>query len=124
MNSRTAFRLIALFALFFATTACSPKAEDTLTGKWTLSATPSWVRSAYLAHQSQDWQFLNGGTCIFGTATGTYKTTGKDQIKVEFPMQDATPGFVGVFTFSRSGDTLTMKNLAQPEPVTLQKQAK
>jgi hypothetical protein len=79
------------------------------------------VTSAWLDHRSNTWQFLPDG--IFGTATGTYQMLPDNRMKVQFTMQEATPGYTAVFTVTVSGNSLTFKNLAEPEPVVLEKQS-
>lgn len=95
------------------------KTASAPTGVWIISSKPRWVTSSWLDHRSDSWQFLPDGTCILGTATGTYQTLPDNRLKIQIPMQAATPGFTAVFTFALSGTSLTLNNLAESEPVVL-----
>jgi hypothetical protein len=95
------------------------KAVSGPTGVWIISSKPKWVTSSWLDHRSDSWQFLPDGTCILGTATGTYQMLPDNRLKVQLPTQAATPGFTAVFTFTVSGTALTLNNLAESEPVVL-----
>ena len=110
------FLLIAA-SLFFIS-ACETKSSAP-TGAWVITSKPAWVTSSWLDHRSNTWQFLADGTCILGTATGSYQSLPNNQIKVQIPMQAATPGFTAVFSFTISGNSLTLKNLAESQPVVL-----
>jgi hypothetical protein len=45
------------------------------------------------------------------------------RMKVQFAMQQATPGYTAVFDVTLSGNSLTLKNLAESEPVVLEKKS-
>jgi hypothetical protein len=100
-------------------TAPSGSILSSIEGTWVILKEPYWVTNAYLAHNSRQFQFLSDGTAIWGTATGTYAKQGANRIKVQFPMQAATPGYVGVLEFAIEGDKLTLKSLAEADPVVL-----
>ena len=117
MKTRTL--LFAVTALFLLE-ACGQK-SGALIGAWTITSKPAWVTSSWLDHRSDTWQFLSDGTCILGTATGSYQTLPNNQIKVQLAMQAATPGFTAVFSFVVSGNSLTLTNLAESQPVQLTK---
>lgn len=110
---------ITVTALFLFQ-ACGQKSAAP-TGAWTITSKPAWVTSSWLDHRSDTWQFLPDGTCILGTATGSYQALPNNQIKVQLPMQAATPGFTAVFSFTISGNSLRLTNLAESQPVVLAK---
>lgn len=124
-NMKTHIILITATA-FVLFQACDQKATTTgakspaaPTGSWIITSKPAWVTSSWLDHRSDTWQFLADGTCILGTATGSYYALPNNQFKVQIPMQAATPGFTAVFSFALSGNALTLNNLAESDPVLL-----
>jgi|ERR1700674_595841 len=112
--------LFVTVTALFLFQACDQKSAAP-TGAWTITSKPTWVTSSWLDHRSDIWQFLPDGTCILGTATGSYQALPNNQIKVQLPMQAATPGFTAVFSFVVSGNSLTLNNLAESQPVQLTK---
>ncbi|MEY2564840.1 MAG: hypothetical protein QOH88_3033 [Verrucomicrobiota bacterium] len=111
---------LIMAATLLLISACDHKSSAP-TGAWVITSKPTWVTSSWLDHRSDTWQFLADGTCILGTATGSYQTLPNNQIKVQVPMQAATPGFTAVFSFTISGTSLTLTNLAESQPVVLTK---
>jgi tetratricopeptide (TPR) repeat protein len=92
---------------------------SSIEGTWVILKEPFWISNAHLARGNRNFQFLNDGTAIWGTATGTYAKQGANRVKVQFPMQAATPGYVGVLEFAIEGDKLTLKSLAEDDPIVL-----
>jgi hypothetical protein len=103
------------------TDSAKPSSPDTIIGSWEIRSKPPWVDAAHLAFRNNTWQFLPGGVCNLGTATGAYELLPPNRVKVQLPMQMATPGFIGVFDIKVLGRTLTLTNLAQSQPVILER---
>ncbi|MBU4501661.1 MAG: hypothetical protein KKA79_03655 [Nanoarchaeota archaeon] len=117
LNGRS---LVVLLAFLISLVGCSNGASD-LTGKWQITEKPQWVKSSYLAHKSDVFQFMKDGSCVWGTAGGNYKATEKNHIQVNFPMQEATPGYVGVLSYTIKGDELVLIDSARQGRIVLKR---
>jgi len=116
LNGRS---LVVLVAFLISLVGCSHGAASDLTGKWQITEKPDWVESSYLAYKSNVFQFMKDGSCVWGTAGGTYKTTDKSHIQVNLPMQEATPGYVGVLSYTIKGDELVLIDSARQGRIVL-----
>ena len=112
-------RLLMFLVFLVSFVGCSNEASD-LTGKWQITKKPNWIKRSYLAN-SDVFQFMKDGSCVWGTAGGTYELLENNQIKVNFPMQSATPGYVGVLSFTIKGDELVLNDSARKKPVILKR---
>lgn len=108
----------ALFAACLMT-SCGGGTSKKIQGKWVIQEEPSWVKRNYLSWRSDTWTFLPDGICSLGKASGVYSIEESGRIKVMLSMQEATPGFTGLFEPTFSGNSLTMKNLTEEDPVVL-----
>lgn len=113
-------RLVMFLVFLISLVGCSGGASD-LAGKWQITKKPDWIKSNYLAHESDVFQFMKDGSCVWGTAGGTYKLVENNQINVNFPMQEATPGYVGVLSYTIKGDELVLRDSVRKEPVVLKR---
>jgi len=113
----TWFFLLGLLITFLG---CS-KGTSSLVGRWQITEKPRWVGRNYLAYQSDIFQFMKDGSCVWGTAGGQYKAMGKNNMQVSFPMQQATPGYVGVLSYTVNGDKLVLTDVAREGSVVLKR---
>lgn len=96
--------------------------SNKLLGKWKITTEPKWVDDVFLAYKSKIYEFTNDGTCIFGTAGGDYKVIGNSKIKVNFPIQSATAGYVGILTYKIVNKQLILISSNETEPIILERQ--
>jgi len=92
-----------------------------LDGKWQISKNPAWVKQSFLGNNGDIFRFFSDGSCVWGRAGDTYKVIEKNTIKVNIPMQEATPGYVGVLDFTIKGDQLELVDAARKEPIILKR---
>ena len=114
-------KFLLVFMFFVISLAgCSNSASD-LIGKWQITKKPKWVKNHYLACKSDIFQFMNEGACVWGTAGGTYKIMENNNIRVNFPMQAITPGYVGVLSYAITGDKLVLFDSARKDSIILKR---
>lgn len=112
-------KILILIVLIASLLSCN--SEEKLEGKWEITSPPSWLRSLNLYDDGDIYQFQKDGNCMFGTAGGTFELLDNSTIKVNFPMQSATPGYVGILNFAIKDNILTLTNSNESEPVILKK---